>query len=70
MFGAESVMDDEGGPSNALVQCPYDRSIITVVGPNHNLHDQGAWFLCWPMWQKRREPPDRDRTHPAQHFDT
>jgi len=23
-----------------LVQCPYDRSIITVVGPNHNLHDK------------------------------
>lgn len=39
-LGAESVMDDEGGLSKALVRCPYDRSIITVVGPNHNLHDK------------------------------
>jgi len=41
-LGAESVMDDEGALSRALVKCPYDRSIITVVGPNHNLHDRGG----------------------------
>ena len=23
-----------------LVKCPYDRSLITVVGPNHNLHER------------------------------
>ncbi|TDN42345.1 hypothetical protein [Azoarcus indigens] len=23
-----------------LARCPYDRSLITVVGPNHNLHDR------------------------------
>ncbi len=40
MPGAESVVNDEGGLSKTLVKCPYDRSIITVVGPNHNLHDR------------------------------
>jgi len=39
-LGAESVVNDEGGLSKTLVKCPYDRSIITVVGPNHNLHDR------------------------------
>ncbi|MBH3346400.1 hypothetical protein I5O09_22000, partial [Pseudomonas parafulva] len=31
---------DEGTPQKQLVKCPYDRSVITVVGANHNLHDR------------------------------
>ena len=31
----------EGSQSiRELVKCPYDRSLITVVGPNHNLHER------------------------------
>lgn len=29
-----------GEEARQLVKCPYDRSLITVVGPNHNLHER------------------------------
>lgn len=29
-----------GEANRQLVKCPYDRSLITVVGPNHNLHER------------------------------
>ncbi|WP_312496082.1 hypothetical protein [Pseudomonas cremoris] len=43
--GVEFKMDAEtrfesGEAFRQLVKCPYDRSLITVVGPNHNLHDR------------------------------
>lgn len=38
-LGASTLVED-GKASRQLVKCPYDRSLITVVGPNHNLHDR------------------------------
>jgi len=29
----------EGRLQRVWVKCPYDRSVVTVVGPNHILHD-------------------------------
>ena len=39
-LGAASTRDSEGRRQRTLVKCPYDRSLITVVGPNHNLHER------------------------------
>lgn len=36
-LGAQTTFEG-GQPQRGLVKCPYDRSLITVVGPNHNLH--------------------------------
>ena len=41
-LGAETVRGSDGQRQRALVKCPYDRSIITVVGPNLNQHDRAA----------------------------
>lgn len=38
-LGAQTTLE-EGQMQRALVRCPYDRSLITVVGPNHNLHQR------------------------------
>lgn len=38
-LGSETSFKD-GTLTKQLVRCPYDRSLITVVGPNHNLHDR------------------------------
>ena len=38
-MGAETLIE-AGEPTRYLVKCPYDRSLITVVGPNHNLHER------------------------------
>ena len=38
-LGTLSEIGDEGTVNRRLARCPYDRSIITVVGPNHNLHE-------------------------------
>ncbi|MDH5822341.1 hypothetical protein QFW77_04960 [Luteimonas sp. RD2P54] len=38
-LGAQATF--EGGQmQRSLVKCPYDRSLITVVGPNHNRHQR------------------------------
>ncbi|MBO4120768.1 hypothetical protein J5T34_08445 [Cupriavidus gilardii] len=38
-FKLSAKIDMSGGrPRRSLVRCPYDRSLITVVGPNHNRH--------------------------------
>lgn len=38
-LGVESARVD-GQRKRTLVRCPYDRSLITVVGPNHNTHEK------------------------------
>ncbi|MFC7520278.1 hypothetical protein ACFQS6_08920 [Xanthomonas populi] len=38
-LGVESTRKD-GQRQRTLVKCPYDRSLITVVGPNHNRHEK------------------------------
>ena len=38
-MGVKSQLKD-GRMQRVLVECPYDRSVITVVGPNHILHDK------------------------------
>ena len=38
-MGAETRLEN-GEATRQLVKCPYDRSLITVVGPNHNLHER------------------------------
>ncbi|WP_454723988.1 MULTISPECIES: hypothetical protein [Cupriavidus] len=38
-LGSTIALED-GKTRKQLVRCPYDRSLITVVGPNHNLHDR------------------------------
>ncbi|MCU1726903.1 hypothetical protein NTD86_07870 [Pseudomonas sp. 7P_10.2_Bac1] len=38
-LGAETQFAG-GKATRQLVKCPYDRSLITVVGPNHNLHER------------------------------
>jgi hypothetical protein len=38
-MGAETLIEN-GETTRHLVKCPYDRSLITVVGPNHNLHER------------------------------
>jgi hypothetical protein len=40
-LGMQTTFED-GAPRRTLVKCPYDRSLITVVGPNHNLHERAA----------------------------
>jgi hypothetical protein len=30
----------DGQPQRVAVKCPYDRSLVTVVGPNLDLHDK------------------------------
>ncbi|HZF98647.1 MAG TPA: hypothetical protein VEY92_10485 [Pseudoxanthomonas sp.] len=37
--GVESQLRD-GRMQRVLVKCPYDRSVVTVVGPNHIRHDK------------------------------
>jgi hypothetical protein len=37
-LGAQTTFED-GKIQRSLVKCPYDRSLITVVGPNLNQHD-------------------------------
>lgn len=41
-LGAATTRDSEGQRERTLVKCPYDRSIITVVGPNLNRHEKAA----------------------------
>ncbi|RNF81418.1 hypothetical protein [Montanilutibacter psychrotolerans] len=36
-LGAQTDFEN-GAMNRTLVRCPYDRSLITVVGPNHNTH--------------------------------
>ena len=38
-LGAQTTFES-GQPQRGLVKCPYDRSLITVVGPNHNRHEK------------------------------
>ena len=38
-MSAETRLEDAEA-NRLLVKCPYDRSLITVVGPNHNLHER------------------------------
>ncbi|MNF76065.1 hypothetical protein D3C84_581630 [compost metagenome] len=38
-MGAETLIEN-GETTRHPVKCPYDRSLITVVGPNHNLHER------------------------------
>ena len=38
-LGAQTTFES-GQPQRGLVKCPYDRSLITVVGPNHNKHEK------------------------------
>jgi hypothetical protein len=40
-LGVSQTISD-GQMNRTLVRCPYDRSIITVVGPNHNDHERAA----------------------------
>jgi hypothetical protein len=40
-LGMESSRQD-GVRQRALVRCPYDRSLITVVGPNHKKHENAT----------------------------
>jgi hypothetical protein len=35
-----TIYIEDGTPRRVAVKCPYDRSLITVVGANHNLHDR------------------------------
>lgn len=39
-LGTSIGIDETGAVQRSLARCPYDRSIITVVGPNHNKHDR------------------------------
>jgi len=46
-FKLGAIISFEGGtPQKQLVRCPYDRSLITVVGSNHNLHDRSKGGLA------------------------
>jgi len=39
-LGASMDINESGEFARTLVRCPYDRSIVTVVGPNHNTHEK------------------------------
>lgn len=39
-LGVSIEVSEDGVLDRSLARCPYDRSIITVVGPNHNLHER------------------------------
>ncbi|WMJ69555.1 hypothetical protein [Stenotrophomonas sp. 24(2023)] len=39
-LGASTDISEDGDVTRTLVRCPYDRSIVTVVGPNHNTHEK------------------------------
>ena len=37
---ATEMQVKDGQPQRVAVKCPYDRSLVTVVGPNLDLHDK------------------------------
>ncbi len=45
-LSSSAQLDGGGNVLRSLVKCPYDRSIITVVGPNHNVHERAVGGLA------------------------